>query len=505
MNASTRQAGLILRNDLRLFWRGLGSTKLRWLSMGGVLLGGLLLLLHAVAILGFLFLHRMMHRDPPLAAEALVWTFFTFAMIGTAANQVIAVVFERADFDFLLSAPVSPRAVLWARLATIALSTFLSVGLLLMPLIDGAAIGFSVRYLAGYLVWALLALVTGSLGFWVTLALVRWLGIRRARTVSQVVAALLGASVLVITQAHNFVAPSEQPQFLSKMGRAASAAGFGLVARAGQADGSALAGLVLVAALLSILTGRQLGKLLVTGVQAGGESLVSRPAKAHRHQWTAGVLRAAFRKDLRLILRDPLLLAQTLPTLFYLVPSIFPFARMIHLRILAPAALGVSCQLAFSLAIVSAWGEECIDLVRMSPTPEPRLRVTKMAAALVPAMSVTVLCALVLASAGSPWLALLTLLMTFACGCGCTRLAIVNIQPTPRRDLLKRRGNRWGGTWQAFAEMGLVLLGASGLGLECAESVAPRAIGVILLGLMLLGVVACFVLLDVREAKSAGT
>ena len=96
MTALGRQVGLILRNDLRLFWRGLSGGKLRWLGSNGIVIT-IFLVAHLVTIPLFYFLHRA----PPLAYESLGWGFFAFAMLGAAANQVVAIVFERADFDFL--------------------------------------------------------------------------------------------------------------------------------------------------------------------------------------------------------------------------------------------------------------------------------------------------------------------------------------------------------------------------------------------------------------------
>ena len=489
------QVWLILRNDLRLFWRGLSGGKLRWLGSNGIVIA-LFLVAHVVSIPVFLFLHR----SPPLAYESLAWGFFAFAMLGAAANQVVAVVFERADFDFLLSSPVSPRAILWARLGAIAASAFLSVGLFLMPLIDGAAIGLSPRYLSGFAVWALLALLSGSLGFWVTLVLVRWLGVRRARTVAQIVAALLGASVFIVMQLQNAVPMRDRAAFWARAGQVCSALGFSLIARAGRGEISALAVLAAVAAAFSILTGRQLARLLVTGVQGADESQGPRSRPAGRHRWTSGLLRAAFRKDLRLIMRDPLLIAQILPSLLYIAPALLPFWREMQWRTLAPLGLALSSQLALSLAVVSAWGEECWDLIRMSPVPEPKIRGAKVAAAMAPALALAALCCLGLAATGHPGVAVLTLLMSAACGSGCARLAVSEVRPTPRRDLL-RRGGRAARSWRVYVGMFLTMLGSLGLGLSSAETLVPRVIGVLVLGVMLLGVVACFVLVEFNAAN----
>ncbi len=468
---------------------------MRWLGNNAILIA-LFVGFHLLSIAFFV----LMHPHPSLPVEALVWVFFAFAMLGTAANQVIAVVFERADFDFLLSSPVSPRAILWARLGAITVSSFLSVGLFLTPLIDGVVIGLSRRYLAAFGVWALLALIVGSLGFWVTLVLVRWLGVRRARTVAQILAALLGAAIFILFQLQNVVPPSQRGLFMAKIAEVCSALGFSVVARAGRGEIPPLAILAALALGFSLITGRQLARLLVDGVQAADESQGPRTAKAGRHRWTTGLFRAAFLKDLRLTLRDPLLLAQILPSLLYLIPALMPSWRYLKLRSLAPIGLGVTCQLALTLCLVSAWGEECWDLIRMSPVLEPKIRGAKIAAAMAPAMAVAVLCSVGLAVSGFPGLAVLTVLMSAACGCGCARLAVSEIRPTPRKDLL-RRGGRAARGWRIYAGMFLTAIGAAGLGFAGAEGFLPRVVGAILLGVMLLCVVATFVLIEFDPAE----
>lgn len=492
-----REVGLILRNDLRLYWRSFTGGRLRWLGGQGIVVG-LFVLLHAATIPLFFLLHR----SPPLEVEALVWAFFSFMMLGAAANQVIAIIFERADFELLLASPVSPTSILWARLAAIATSAFLSVGLLLMPLIDGAVIGLSRRYLGAFLVWSCLAVLVGSLGFWLTLFQVRWLGVRRARTSAQILAALLGASVFLIFQTQNFLPPAERAQYLLRLGHLASRLGFSLVARAGRGEALPLALVAAAALALALVTGRQLSRLLVSGVQAADESQSPPRAAVGPHRWTGGLFPAAFHKDLRLIVRDPLLLAQILPSLLYLVPALVPIGRVLRLRTLAPLGLSISSQLALTLAVVSAWGEECWDLIRMSPVAETQLRGAKIAAVVAPSLALAALCSLGLAVGGYPGLAVLTLLMSAACSCGCARLAVAEIRPTPRKDLL-RRGGRTARGWRIYVGMALTVAGAAGLGLFSAEAFYLRAAGILVLGVMLLGVVACFVLVEFNPAEAA--
>ena len=112
MSVLLKQTRLILRNDLRLLWREIRSGKLK-IATSAILLGLVLLVFHAISILVF----ANLRQPPPLAIEAGLWAFFGFLMLGAAMNQAIGLFFERADFDLLLSSPVSTRSILLARIA----------------------------------------------------------------------------------------------------------------------------------------------------------------------------------------------------------------------------------------------------------------------------------------------------------------------------------------------------------------------------------------------------
>ncbi len=442
MRSLAAHTWLILRNDLRLLWRDMLTGKLRLFSSVGFLVF-ILIVLHGMSLLVF----GMAKQPPPLTAETIAWFFIGFVMFGTAMNHAISVLFERADFDLLLPSPVSPRAILLARWATMTVGAAASSGIFVVPILNGIAIGQSTRYFCGYAVWILGASFVASAGVWATLLLVRWLGARRARTWAQVIAALLGASIYLLFQGQNLLPREMRAEVAAKVSRTFDHPTLSFVAQAGRGDLISLLLLLFLAVAFALVTNRVLARLFITGIQeAGGVATSRRPIG--RHAWATGLIRATFWKDLRLIARDPLLLSKVLPTTLYLLPVVFAVKGVAKTGIpglLAPFAVFATGMMSNQLAIIATAGEEGWDLIRMSGTSTVRLRIAKIAASM--ALPMTLCLALVLAIAvlGRPGLALLTLIVAVVCTGPMCWVEVAHIRPTPRKDLLQAGGRIPGG------------------------------------------------------------
>lgn len=491
MNSVLAQTRLILRHDLRLLWRDIMSTRWReFLSIGLVVV--LFLLANAISIpLFFVF-----RRAPPLGAETIAWLFFAFLMLATAMNHAIKLLFERSDFDLLLSAPISSRAILLARTAAMSIGAALSVALLLLPLLDGAVLAVSAGYAAGYLVWLLLSCAMASAGVWFTLLLVQWLGPRRARTWAQVVAALLSAGVFLAFQGQNLLPVAQRGRIFRELMRILAQPWPALVARAGRGEMLPLLGLAGIAVVFTALTTRLLGRMFVGGIQEGNALVPQKKrAASHRHAFVAGAARATFRKDIRLILRDPLLLAQVLPSALYILPAVFGAGRFGGTTLIGAVAVVLASQFSYALTAVSASGEECWDLIRMSPTPELRLRLAKMAAGMaLPVVLAAVLC-VILACLGHLIVALLALVFSLGCGAAAAWLQVAQIQPTPRRDVL-RRGARDRNVGAGIVIAIIMLLGAGGI---AAAGTGHWVAAAVVLGLTTLSIIGCFTLVRLES------
>lgn len=487
-----RQTGLILRNDLRLLWRNYVAG--RWRALGGIALMVLFLVLaHGVAFLVF----ANVRQPPPLQIEAAGWYFFTFFMLGAAMNTAIGLLYERADFDLLLSSPVSARAVLFARVATLGLSALFSVAFFLLPLLNGLTFFQDWRYAAGWLVWIFLAALCASLGVTLTLSLVRWLGIKRARIAVQVFAAVASALVFLVMQAPNLLPRKQGAAVFATLARLTDTPHFTWLARCARGEPLPLLVLGLVSVGAVALTLRRLSGAFISGSQDAGAVTSTRRASGRRYRWVDHFAHAVFRKDFRLIARDPLLLAQILPTAFYLIPGIFSFGRKSGIVLIAPIAVVIAAQFSLTLSAVAAAGEECWDLIRMSPAPELRLRVAKMLAGMALPLLLSFTICTVLAFAGHPWVALITAVAAVATAAPCAWLQVTNIQPTARRDVLRRRGGRSlvrGIISGLFIMVGAVSVGLIGHG--------QRLAGTLGLTLLVLAALACFTFVKPKALPS---
>lgn len=124
-----------------------------------------------------------------LAVCALMLTFMTAqAMIGSQRT-----LYESGDLALLLSAPVQGRSVLRAKLLGIAATIALTYAVLLLPIVLPVAILGHPRLFGLVALLIALALVAASLGLALTLLIATLVGPRAARTVGQVVAAVMGA------------------------------------------------------------------------------------------------------------------------------------------------------------------------------------------------------------------------------------------------------------------------------------------------------------------------
>ncbi|MBL9190709.1 MAG: hypothetical protein JNJ82_00045 [Opitutaceae bacterium] len=488
MSPLVSQTLLILRNDLRINWREFRSGRL---SVGLIVIGLLLILGHVIAFLVFLRLKQ----PPPIALEAFGWAFFGLIMLSAAMTQSIGLLYERADFDLLLSSPVQPRAVLAARMLSLGAGAAVTVAPFLLPVLNGAIFGLSPHYAAGYLVWLLLAALAASLGVWMALGLVRWIGVRRARIVAQVAAALFGASLYLGLQLPNLLPREFKRGTSERLQAVAGSVWFAAPARAARGEGVPLATLIALAGACVALTTRQMARTFISGTQDA--TVVAAPSRragrGSPQRWTEGLARATVRKEIRLILRDPLLIAQILPSALYILPALFSFGRQGGWLLLAPVMVVTATQFSSMLTAVAAAGEEGWDLIRMSPAHDLTLRLAKMAAGLVVPVAFSAIIGLVLAIAGHPWLALTGLLIGASTASAAAWLQVTDIEPVARKDLFKRRAQR--SKLRGVITVLLMMSAAAGMGIAAQGSLW---IGVVVLGVSQLGVIACFTFASIK-------
>ena len=396
--------------------------------------------------------------DAALGPVLLAQAFFLTLMLSAAVRAALTTLFTRGDLDLLLQSPLPPRVVLASRALGVSLSAALPAGLLVVPLTLALLVLGVWRGGLGLALWWLCAsLLVSSMGLWLTLGLVRWLGVRRTRTVSAVLGALFGAGIFLGTQWANLTGQRGE-------GRASNAVFDALTrfapGQAGWPDREAwlwlparaawlepLPALLLLGLSLAVfaVTVHALTRQFVGGAQEiaapEGRGRAARPVRVGGLRFASGS-RAALLKEWRLIGRDPELLSRTLLQLVYLLPLLFSVTRGGG-GLRAAGGTGVvllTASLTAALAHLTLNAEDAPDLLVSAPRRPAALRRDKWLAAVIPTVLLGLVALTVLGLRGalgtSHTLFLVPLLLL---GTGGTALMVL-WQPLPvrRADAFKR-------------------------------------------------------------------
>lgn len=373
MSTTLRQVWLILHLDLRVRLREMrGSFSHDSLMLTLLAIG--YLILHALAW-PLVSISRESNAGPIM--EGIGWIIVGFAAaIGALSNLR----FDRDDSALLLASPVSQRVVLIARIVGQAAAGILPVAFFATPFFNLAIALKGFHYLGCYPTALAVAILVASGTYLLALNLSRKIGAKRVLTLVRMLGALLGIFFILLGQL---------PRLFGKSGMAAAGSHIpalsewpviAQVVRAGQGHPlDLLLGLFITAAVLALVVTTSADALL-RGIQATQEN-TPRKSRAGAHRWTASLAEATYRKELRLMLRTPMLFVQLLSALGPILPLViiqrsFDAGSAAVLAVVL-AQLGSAPFLQATTAMESGW-----DLVRGSPTPEVRLRIAKLAAAL---------------------------------------------------------------------------------------------------------------------------
>lgn len=448
----------LLRHELRVRWReALGDTK-----PGTALFLGALVLVAAHLFLAPLAepLAGIVASPRSLPATLLAGVALLVLVpmgLTVGINHSVMALFERGDLDLLASSPLRARTVFASRLLAVAAGVFLTLGVFVLPLVTlGLYVG-APRLLGAVPLLASVALTTASLGMLLTLALVRALGPRRARTLSQVLAALAGAFLFLLTQLPNLMRgrtdEAERLQrwlsYLEPGGPLAADSPLWLPARTLYLDPLSTVVSLGAGALLAWGTVVTLHGAFARGIGLSEGTPRRRRARDEavpRFAGDRGPVRALLAKEWKLILRDPYLVSQTLLQLVYLAPAAYvlffsdrgPWTGL-QLGPLAAALVATAGgTLASSLARICVAGEEAPDLLAASPVPGRTLRRAKLLASSLPALA---LCAVLAVGVGT--LHPLAGVAAAACGAACTltvsAVRLWNPVRASRKDLFRQR------------------------------------------------------------------
>lgn len=368
------------------------TTRDKLLRAGGALFGfTFLAVLHlaAYALLvyagaGYLSnpAHADFHgyRDLLRGLGTAVWSFLLFVMISGGLVRALVVLHEQDDSNLLLSSPVSPRAILAARLFGNALQSCLVDGFIIVPWINVLIFIFGHwECLWGYPIWFALAVIVTCIDGLFSFGLIAWLGLRRARFFSQAVPFLLvfgvtffAGSLSVSVAQMNVGEQREMPPELQAHFIALSHTPLVWINRAAGGNPLFLAMVFSAAAAMALITLRLTERAFVEGTQGLTENETSAKPGSADGPFRAGVLRLEVRKNLRLIVRTPMMLVQCLAQSLMPIGIACVLGRDDLARAIAFFVIFATGVLSGMFTIAAGTVEECDDLLNMSP-PNTRL------------------------------------------------------------------------------------------------------------------------------------
>jgi ABC-2 type transport system permease protein len=477
LSARAGSALWLLKHEVRMlfFNSGYGSKKgaaTRGLSKKAMALwAAITIALHAAAYFLLSKLPGGSVQMPHMVVMALSGVFVTLAslMLAQGLKSSVEVLFERGDMDLLLSSPLSSRGIFIVRLAGIVIGVASVFLFFLTPFAHVGLVLGHYRWLGIYPVVLATATVAASLSMLATLGLVRLFGVRRTRVVAQVLGALSGAMIFLLSQ----IFANSSGGFRQKIGAwfapmIAPGAAFGpdsLVWLPGQAilgEPRALLAFSLIAAVVFALTVRFTHRFFVHGVQQA-VSLVraaAPPAGGQRYQFGRSLTHAVIVKEWRLIARDPQLISQVLLQLLYMMPLFFVlmFKGGGQLAGIAAGLTFLAGSLTAALAWVIISAEDAPDLLRASPSSMRTIRRAKFAAVTMPALALVSL-PMLWVLARDPRSAVLMCAMVTASVATSALIATWCGRPAARGDFKKRaKGNLLSNTLETlngFAWAGL--------------------------------------------------
>jgi ABC-2 type transport system permease protein len=389
----------LLRHELRMAWYGAavnggGRRRMSWASISVWVVAWLLL--HVGAFFVLRKIGSVGMADPWMAIPAtLALVAIATFMLSTSLRTSVLALFERGDLDLLLSSPLSSRSIFTVRLLGVAMSGAALYLFLFGPFVHvGLALGHF-RLAGIYVAIATTATLMACFGMLLTLALVRVLGARRTRVLAQVLSAVAGALLFLLSQSFSMFSQSagassaaHSLQRLAESPWLAPGSALWLPGRAVLGDPLPMLGMAMLGLAAFALTVGRTHRFFVHGLQqaAGSARAAPRPSGAVAFRFRRSLFDTVVVKEWRLIARDPHLISQVLLQLVYLAPLLFLILR----RNEAPgpaigAGLALLCSsLTGSLAWIIVSAEDAPDLLQSSPAAGRMIGLAKLAASVMP-------------------------------------------------------------------------------------------------------------------------
>jgi ABC-2 type transport system permease protein len=440
-------------HDLRLSARSLasmfGSVSLRRL---GALIALLFVAFHVAAypvagwLIGIEDGPDGLARIPAIlvsgAALIIPW------IVGQSMADFTRTLFGRSDLELILASPVDAHSLLAARALSIAVGAVATVGLLLAPLADVAALRGHPHWLALYPALLAAGLMGTGLGVVVAMGLFLAAGPRRARLFGQIAATAVGASAVLGAQVVAMLPEGMRASIVAAFAPPANGSGVGqslfwTPVRAAAGDPQAvliwIAFGAVVFVLACVLFGERFARAAIASAGSPAHAGVAARGTSRFGASASTVLRI---KERRVIWRDPWLMSQLLLQAAYTTPLAVILWRSggptgtVGVAF-TPALVVIAAQLAGALSWIALSAEDAPDFLTTAPVSRAVVERAKIAAIGQPIALILSLPLAALAFA-SPWAGFCALL--FGAG-AIASSALVNLwrQAPSRRGLVLRR------------------------------------------------------------------
>ncbi len=427
------------RHELTLFWRD-------WLSMmsaGRSAREGVVKLVLGLAAIGLHGLAYSLLAEPlsgGFSADKAKLVMLTgslalafFMMMSQSLEAVTRAFYTRADLDLILSSPAPVRHVFAIRIGTITLTSAAMATVLAAPFINVAAVLDGPHWLAAYPAMLALSAIATALSILAVVTMLHYVGAARTRLISQIIAAIVGASFLIGIQIVAILSTGSMSRFsvLSSQSLIAAAPdltsllwlpAYALIGTPWALASLSLGALVLLVGVIHLVSPRFAHYSIATAGlsqravrQAGRSWSFKRRLPSFARRTPRQVLRA---KELMLLKRDPWLVSQTLMQILYLIPPAIMLWKNFGesasgFVIVAPVLVMAIGQLAGGLSWLAISGEDAPDLIASAPLHRRAVLVAKIEAVLSVITLIGGPILLVMAIA-SPWAALMTCLGVLA-------------------------------------------------------------------------------------------
>jgi ABC-2 type transport system permease protein len=364
----------LFAHEIRLLWRGSILVRTQRHVLAPVI--GVGVVFQAVALGIAWAAGRHAFSQPVLILIAnLNIIFLFFLMLSRAMTSAIDVLYSRGDVDFLLASPIPPYGVLAVRMIGVAAAVSSPWMLLGGVMANGLAVFGHVQALAAYPVIAGIAVLATALAFSLVVALVTKAGARRARGLAHGLALVIGVAIFALGQAPRYVPAADMLRLWHGLMPGAGDAG-SLLWWPGRAMlGQPLPLLTFIAASLAAFCAvlRLLGKSFASGAISAAAHAHGGATRARTGNFRTAPFAAAVAKDLRLLLRFPGLLTQTVYRSLTLVPVAMILTGRVAIGagpgVVVPLVVFLAGQLSLFFVSVIIGSEQSPDLLRSAPVP----------------------------------------------------------------------------------------------------------------------------------------